>query len=41
MPLTPDHILEERREAIKNSVKGCEFFQLKVDWPVSSDSAPS
>lgn len=39
MPLTPDHILEERREAIKNSFTGCEFFQLKVGWPVSSDSA--
>jgi len=39
MPLTPVHILEERREAIKNSFTGCEFFQLKVGWPVSSDSA--
>ena len=39
MPLTPDHILEERREAIKDSFTGCEFFQLKVGWPVGSDSA--
>ncbi|MDI4653101.1 MULTISPECIES: hypothetical protein [Pseudoalteromonas] len=39
MPLTPDHILKEREETIKNSVTGCEFFQLKVGWPVSSDSA--
>ncbi|GHG07880.1 hypothetical protein [Thalassotalea marina] len=39
MPLTPDHIHEERSEAIKNSFMGCEFFQLKVGWPVSSDSA--
>ena len=39
MPLTPDHILEERREAIKDSFTGCEFFQLKVGWPVSYDSA--
>lgn len=39
MPLTPNNILEERREAIKNSVMGSKFFQLKVGWPVSSDSA--
>ena len=39
MPLTPDHTLVERREAIKNSVTASEFFQLKVGWPVSSDSA--
>ncbi len=39
MPLTSDHILIERREAIKNSVKRSEHFRLKDGWPVSYYSA--
>lgn len=39
MPLTPDHILNERREAIKNSVMRSVHFRLKDGWPVNYDSA--
>lgn len=39
MPLTPDHILTERKEAIKKSVMRSEHFRLKDGWPLSCNSA--